>query len=125
MIKEHPFATLCEILRSGNDEVLRIFNQYAVQKSNPVQSPSRFRELIAIKPIIKDDAKAKINSLIDKISKSGNNYFGVFQTMSEVLTADGIGKLLTMIGKDKIDEFLDGDNIQYLFRGMLILRTTR
>lgn len=124
MIKEHPFTTLCEILRSGNDEVMNIFNQYAVRKNTPVQPPSRFRELIlTTKPIMnKDDAKARIDGLVKEISNCGNNYFAVFQKMSEELTTDGIGKLLLLMGKDKIDEFLQGEDIQYLFKGMPIYK---
>ena len=123
MIKEHPFTTLCEILRSGNDEVMNIFNQYAVRKNTPIQPPPHFRELIlTTKPIMKDDAKERIKTLIAKISECGDNYFAVFQEMSNVLTADGIGKILALMGKDKIDEFLDGENIQYLFKGMPVFK---
>lgn len=124
-MKEHPFTSLCELLRKQDPDVMSIFNECAV--STFVQqnqtSPRLTEMIVATKPIMnKDDAKQRIDDLLARISNRGDNYFAVFQEMSEVLTTDGIGRLLVMLKGNLSDEFLKDNNLQYLFKGMPIFK---
>ena len=80
-MKEHPFASLCEILRKQDPDVLSIFDRYAV-KSVPQQRPTMphlTEMIVATKPIMnKDDAKQRIDDLLARISNCGDNGFAVF-----------------------------------------------
>ena len=117
-MKEHPFTSLCELLKKQDPEILSIFDRNAVSTSvQQNQTKPRLTEMIiATKPIMnKDDAKQRIDDLLARISNCGDNYFAVFQEMSKVLTTDGIGRLLVMLKGNLPDEFLKADNIQYLF----------
>ena len=123
-MKEHPFTSLCELLRKQDPKVMSIFNECAVSSVQQNQMKPRLTEMIvATKPIMnKDDAKQRIDDLLARISNCGDNYFAVFQEMSKVLTTDGIGRLLVMLKGNLPDEFLKADNIQYLFKGMPIFK---
>lgn len=124
-MKEHPFTSLCELLRKQDPEVMSIFNECVVSSSvQQNQMKPRLTEMIvATKPIMnKDDAKQRIDDLLARISNCGDNYFAVFQEMSKVLTTDGIGRLLVMLKGNLSDEFLKDNNIQYLFKGMPIFK---
>ena len=124
-MKEHPFTSLCELLRKQDPEILSIFDRNAVSTSvQQNQTKPRLTEMIvATRPIMnKDDAKQRIDDLLARISNCGDNYFAVFQEMSKVLTTDGIGRLLVMLKGNLSDEFLKDNNIQYLFKGMPIFK---
>lgn len=123
-MKEHPFTSLCELLRKQDPKVMSIFNECAVSSVQQNQMKPRLTEMIvATKPIMnKDDAKQRIENLLKSISDYGENYFAVFQEMSKVLTTDGIGRLLVLLKDNLPDEFLKDDNIQYLFKGMPIFK---
>lgn len=123
-MKEHPFTSLCELLRKQDPKVMSIFNECAVSSVQQNQMKPRLTEMIvATKPIMnKDDAKQRIDDLLARISNCGDNYFAVFQEMSKVLTTDGIGRLLVMLKGNLPDEFLKDDKIQYLFKGMPIFK---
>ena len=123
-MKEHPFTSLCELLRKQDPKVMSIFNECAVSSVQQNQMKPRLTEMIvATKPIMnKDDAKQRIDDLLARISNCGDNYFAVFQEMSKVLTTDGIGRLLVMLKGNLSDEFLKDNNIQYLFKGMPIFK---
>lgn len=123
-MKEHPFTSLCELLRKQDPKVMSIFNECAVSSVQQNQMKPRLTEMIvATKPIMnKDDAKQRIDDLLARISNCGDNYFAVFQEMSKVLTTDGIGRLLVMLKGKLPDEFLKDDKIQYLFKGMPIFK---
>ena len=124
-MKEHPFTSLCELLRKQEPDVLSIFSRYSV-KSAPQQRPAMphlTEMMLKTEPIMnKVDAKQRIENLLKSISDCGENYFAVFQKMSEVLTTDGIGRLLVLLKDNLPDEFLKDDNIQYLFKGMPIFK---
>ena len=123
-MKEHPFTSLCELLRKQDPKVMSIFNECAVSSVQQNQMKPRLTEmLVATKPIMnKDDAKQRIDDLLARILNCGDNYFAVFQEMSKVLTTDGIGRLLVMLKGNLSDEFLKDNNIQYLFKGMPIFK---
>jgi hypothetical protein len=124
-MKEHPFTSLCELLRKQEPDVMSIFNECAVSTSvQQNQTNPRLTEMIVVtKPIMnKDDAKQRIDDLLARISNRGDNYFDVFQKMSKVLTTDGIGRLLVMLKGNLSDEFLKDNNLQYLFKGMPIFK---
>lgn len=123
-MKEHPFTSLCELLRKQDPKVMSIFNECAVSSVQQNQMKPRLTEMIvATDPIMnKDDAKQRIDELLARISNCGDNYFAVFQEMSKVLTTDGIGRLLVMLKGNLPDEFLKDNNIQYLFKGMPIFK---
>ena len=124
-MKEHPFTSLCELLKKQDPDVLSIFSRYSV-KSAPQQRPAMphlTEMMLAKEPIMnKVDAKQRIENLLKSISDYGDNYFAVFQEMSNVLTTDGIGRLLVLLKDNLPDEFLKDDNIQYLFKGMPIFK---
>lgn len=124
-MKEHPFTSLCELLKKQDPDVLSIFSRYSV-KSAPQQRPAMphlTEMMLAKEPIMnKVDAKQRIENLLKSISDYGENYFAVFQEMSKVLTTDGIGRLLVLLKDNLPDEFLKDDNIQYLFKGMPIFK---
>ena len=124
-MKEHPFTSLCELLKKHDPKVLSIFDRYAVNSSvQQNQAKPRLTEmLIATSPIqYKDNANKRIEELLARISNCGDNYSSVYLEMGKVLTIDGIGKLLLLL-KDKLpDQFLEGDNIKYLFKGMPIFK---
>ena len=124
-MKEHPFTSLCELLRKQDPNVMSIFNECAVStfvQQNQMK-PRLTEMIVATKPIMnKDDAKQRIDDLLARISNCGDNYFAVFQEMSKVLTTDGIGRLLVMLKGKLPDEFLKDDKIQYLFKGMPIFK---
>ena len=123
-MKEHPFTSLCELLRKQDPKVMSIFNECAVSSVQQNQMKPRLTEMIvATRPIMnKEDAKQRINDLLARFSNCGENYLAVFQESSKVLTADGIGRLMVMLKDNLSDEFLKVDNIQYLFKGMPIFK---
>ena len=107
-MKEHPFTSLCELLRKQDPDVLSIFNRYAIKPGSQQRPtmPHLTEMIVATMPIMnKDDAKQRINDLLARISNCGDNYFAVFQEMSKVLTTDGIGRLLVMLKGNLSDEF--------------------
>lgn len=125
MIKEHPFTTLCDLLRDPSQEVIDIFNAYALKpQSSHFGSNSQMIEMIVYPQRIEneDDAKKRIKDLMSNISDCGENYFAVFEKMSKVLTKDGMGKFVSLLTKNLSGKFLDDDNIQYLFKGMPVFK---
>ena len=129
MIKSHPFATHCELLSKQGPEIQGIFSEYAVKPIQHEHSSSRMTELIiSTRPIMsKDEAKQRIDDVLVKISDCGENYSAVYQEMSKVLTADGIGKLLgkllaSYLNNNLSKAFVEDDNFHYLFKGMPIFK---
>lgn len=124
-MKEHPFTSLCELLRKQDPDVLSIFNRYAIKpvsQQRPTM-PHLTEMIVATMPIMnKNDAKQRINDLLARISDYGDDYFSVNQEMEKVLTADGIGKLMVLMKGNLPDEFLKDENYKYLFKGMPIFK---
>lgn len=120
MIKEHPFTTLCDLLRDPSQEVMNIFNANVQKPQSPSGRPLYEMTLSTI-PTNRDGAERKINQLQSMISRCGDN-IEVFKAVNRVLTTEGMGRLISLVINNlPKDEFLN-NNIQNLFTGMPIFK---
>ena len=125
MVKEHPFTVLCDLLREPNNEVMDIFKDSVIKSrtSQKSSNPQLFElKVNKIEPISDmNEAKRRIDNLLHEISNCDND-FAVFEKASQVLTLDGIGKLMGLLLKQIPEGFLDNEKYQYLFKGMPVYK---
>lgn len=121
MIKEHPFTTLCDLLKDPSQEVMNIFSASARRPQSPSGRPLYEMILSTSRIDNRYDAEQIIKQLQSTISGCGDN-IEVFKAVNRVLTTEGMGKLISLVIKNlPKDEFLN-NNIQNLFTGMPIFR---
>lgn len=121
MIKEHPFTTLCDLLRDPSQEVINIFSAN-VRRPQSLSGRPLYEMVLSTSRIDnRFDAEQKIKQLQSMISGCGDN-IEVFKAVNRVLTTEGMGKLISLVIKNlPKDEFLN-NNIQNLFTGMPIFK---
>lgn len=121
MIKEHPFTTLCDLLRDPSREVINIFSANVRRPQSLSGRPLYEMVLSTSYTDNRFDAEQKIKQLQSIISRCGDN-IEVFKAVNQVLTTEGMGKLISLVIKNlPKDEFLN-NNIQNLFTGMPIFK---
>ena len=121
MIKEHPFTTLCDLLRDPSQEVINIFSANVRRPQSPSGRPLYEMVLSTSRIDNRFDAEQKIKQLQSIISRCGDN-IEVFKAVNQVLTTEGMGKLISLVINNlPKDEFLN-NNIQNLFTGMPIFK---
>ena len=121
MIKEHPFTTLCDLLRDPSREVINIFSANVRRPQSLSGRPLYEMVLSTSYTDNRFDAEQKIKQLQSIISRCGDN-IEVFKAVNQVLTTEGMGKLISLVINNlPKDEFLN-NNIQNLFTGMPIFK---
>lgn len=124
-----PYTTLRDLIVAEDATVGAIFEQFAVRRSQPsmpLPPVNGYARMVTLGGLVSEDEAAdRMRDILKKIRNAGNDFYGGMAELQQVLTNEGIFRLMQVLATHPDDDgaaigqvLSPANQIQALFRGL-------